>query len=173
MTSTWMTLVAVGAVTFLIRFSCLGLAPATEAHPRWSRAALRPAAAFAALVAPELFGRVAGSQAIANPRLLAGAVAAVVAWRTRHVLLTIASGWQRCTSCSTSPSVIRFARRSRPVYTRVGHAPIGLRACQRWLVMDHLSQLSGRDVRDVAAALRSTSSERRRRIRSASTACAR
>ncbi len=88
----WPTLVAVGAVTFLYRFSCFGRASERKVDPRWSRA-LRfvPPAAFAALVSPELVGGAA-ARALLNPRLAAAAVAALVAWKTRNVLLTIASG---------------------------------------------------------------------------------
>jgi branched-subunit amino acid transport protein len=52
-----------------------------------------PVAAFAALIAPDLFVR-AGQIGIAldNPRLVAGIAAMLVAWRTRHSLLTIAVG---------------------------------------------------------------------------------
>ncbi len=94
MTQHWMTLLAVGAVTFLYRFSCLGLVGRRAVDPRWSHV-LRfvPPAAFAALVAPELFSR-GGSliHSVREPRLLAGALAALVAWKTRNVLATIAAG---------------------------------------------------------------------------------
>jgi branched-subunit amino acid transport protein len=93
MTEHWATLAAVGAVTFLFRFSCLGLFGVTEIHPRWS-SALRfvPPAAFAALIAPELLGGGTAVTAAVNPRLAAGALAALVAWKTRSVPLTIAGG---------------------------------------------------------------------------------
>jgi branched chain amino acid efflux pump len=91
-TGPWPTLVAVGAVTFLYRFSCFGRVADRKVDPRWSRA-LRfvPPAAFAALVSPELLGGGA-VRGFLNPRLLAGGVAALVAWKTRNVLLTIAGG---------------------------------------------------------------------------------
>lgn len=52
-----------------------------------------PIAAFAAIIAPDLFLR-AGQSGIAlyNPRLVAGIAAIIVAARTRRVLLTIAVG---------------------------------------------------------------------------------
>ncbi len=52
-----------------------------------------PPAAFAALVAPELLltgGRL--SIGLDNPKLLAGMIAAFVAWRTRNTLVTILFG---------------------------------------------------------------------------------
>ncbi len=61
--------------------------------PRWFERALRfvPAAVLSALVFPALL-LVEGTPSVANPRLLAGLVAAVVAWRTRSLLWTIAVG---------------------------------------------------------------------------------
>jgi branched-subunit amino acid transport protein len=52
-----------------------------------------PAAVFSAILAPELL-LTAGAIDISlhNPRLLAGILAAAVAWRTRNTLLTIAVG---------------------------------------------------------------------------------
>lgn len=92
MSGTWTTLAAVGVVTFLYRFSCFGRVSDRNLDPRWSRV-LRfvPPAAFAALVSPELVGGAA-ARAPVNPRFVAAAVAALVAWKTRNVLLTIASG---------------------------------------------------------------------------------
>jgi branched-subunit amino acid transport protein len=57
------------------------------------RSALRmiPPSALAALVAPALL-RPAGTIDLAQPYLLAGAIAAVVAWTTRSVLGTIVVG---------------------------------------------------------------------------------
>ena len=63
--------------------------------PELLRRALRyvPAAVFSAILVPE-FVLTAGSVHIGldNPRLLAGVLAGIVAWRTRNTLLTIATG---------------------------------------------------------------------------------
>jgi len=52
-----------------------------------------PAAVFSAILVPELV-LTAGSLHIGldNPRLLAGIVGGVIAWRTRNTLLTIVAG---------------------------------------------------------------------------------
>ena len=59
------------------------------------RRALRyvPAAVFSAILVPE-FVLTAGSVHIGldNPRLLAGILAGVIAWRTRNTLITIVTG---------------------------------------------------------------------------------
>ncbi len=63
--------------------------------PAWFRHGLRyvPPAVLAALITPELFSP-GGSLDLSfgNERLLAGALAFLVAWRTRSTWLTIAAG---------------------------------------------------------------------------------
>ena len=86
-------MVACGAATFLIRYSFI----AAEGHyapPAWFRRALAfvPVVALTALTVPELLV-VDGSLRLANPRLLAGLVAIIVAARWRSVLLTIGVGY--------------------------------------------------------------------------------
>jgi len=95
MSSIWITLFAVGAVTFAYRFSCMGFATATFAENRHLRRLLRfvPPSAFAALVAPEV--AMPGGALLASPfdpRLLAGLVALGVAVFTRNVFFTLVSG---------------------------------------------------------------------------------
>ncbi|UPV98867.1 AzlD domain-containing protein [Halorussus gelatinilyticus] len=91
----WLVILAAGVGTFLIRFSFIGLFGLLDDVPAVVERALRfvPAAVLAALVAPQLVV-VDGSVALspANPRLLAGALAALVAWRTEDVLATLVAG---------------------------------------------------------------------------------
>ena len=52
-----------------------------------------PVAALTALVVPDLLGGATGTGLLTrDPRLWAGVVAILVAWRTRNVLLTVAVG---------------------------------------------------------------------------------
>jgi len=92
--SLWLLFLAVGAGTFTLRFLFIYLFGKIE-MPEWLRRALRfvPAAALAALVFPALThpsGHL--DLSLQNFRLLAGLGGAVVAWRTRNVLLTILIG---------------------------------------------------------------------------------
>jgi branched-subunit amino acid transport protein len=88
----WLVMLAAGAVTFAIRFSFIGMAGRFEAPP-WFVRALRfvPAAALSALIWPDMVVSE-GVFTLAEPRLVAGLVAAGVAWRTRNILLTITCG---------------------------------------------------------------------------------
>jgi branched-subunit amino acid transport protein len=97
MTSDWMIFLAVvgmGLITYAVRVSIFLLPAGVELSPRLLRA-LRyvPAAVLSAIILPELL--LPGGTfdlSLGNERLLAGAVAVVVAWRTRNVLLTVAVG---------------------------------------------------------------------------------
>lgn len=92
--SIWLLFIAVGLGTFTLRFLFIYLF-GKIAMPNWLSRALRfvPAAALAALVFPALT-HPAGQLDISlnNFRLLAGLGGAVVAWRTKNVLLTILIG---------------------------------------------------------------------------------
>ena len=92
--SIWLLFVAIGLGTFLLRFIFIYLFGKID-MPDWLGRALRfvPAAALAALVFPALThpsGHL--DLSLHNFRLLAGLGGAVVAWRTRNVLLTILAG---------------------------------------------------------------------------------
>lgn len=90
----WAIILAMGVGTFALRFSVLGLSGHVEGIPPRAERALQfvPAAVIAALVFPALFV-VDGSLTVAgNDRLLAGAIAAPVAWRTEDILATIVVG---------------------------------------------------------------------------------
>jgi branched-subunit amino acid transport protein len=87
-------IVCIGAATFALRLSLIGLAGRVTLPPLAVRA-LRyvPVAALTALVVPDLVGSTGGWVLLAhNPRLWAGIIAALVAWRTRNVLLTVVMG---------------------------------------------------------------------------------
>jgi branched-subunit amino acid transport protein len=90
----WLTIVAGGALTFLIRVSFFALMDRWE-PPVLLKRGLRyvPPAVLSAIVFPELLIRSGSlNLSLGNVRLLAGLVAILVGWRTRNVLLTIAAG---------------------------------------------------------------------------------
>lgn len=90
----WLTLAGAGLVTFLLRLSFIALLGNRQV-PNALQRALRfvPPAVLSAIILPEIFQP--GGQwnlSLANPRLWAGLLAALVAWRTRNILITIAVG---------------------------------------------------------------------------------
>jgi branched-subunit amino acid transport protein len=90
----WLMLFGIGAATYAMRLSFL-VAITPERLPAWLQRALRfvPVAALTAIVVPALLGQQAAfDYAPEAPRLLAGVLAVLVAWRTRNVLLTIIIG---------------------------------------------------------------------------------
>ena len=90
----WLTLLGMGAVTFAIRLSLILLLERVDV-PRRARQALRfvPPAVLSAIIFPELLMRDDKLDiSLGNPRLLAGALAALVAWRTKNILLAITVG---------------------------------------------------------------------------------
>ena len=90
----WMTILGAGAVTFALRLSFIALLGRIRIPPSLGRA-LRfvPAAVLTAMVIPLLFYEDGALEAsLGNERLLAGLVAALIAWRTRNVLLTLGGG---------------------------------------------------------------------------------
>jgi branched-subunit amino acid transport protein len=94
MAETWLIIFLSGLLTYAIRLSFIAL------HGRWQppllfQRALRyvPPAVLSAIILPEIF--LPGGQpdySLLNPRLLAGVLAALVAWRTRNTFLTIVIG---------------------------------------------------------------------------------
>jgi branched-subunit amino acid transport protein len=92
--SLWLTLMLAGLLTFVMRLSFVGLFHRLGMVAGLRRALrLAPPAVLAALIFPELLmpdGQLDVS--LVNARLIAGLVAAVVAWRTRNVLATIVVG---------------------------------------------------------------------------------
>ena len=94
MMSLWLSILAMGVITFALRLSLIALLDRFEVPPLVTRA-LRfvPPAVLSAIILPELLqpdGKF--NLSLGNARLLAGLIAVVVAWRTRNVLLTIGVG---------------------------------------------------------------------------------
>jgi branched-subunit amino acid transport protein len=90
----WLVMILGGLLTFGIRLSFIYLFSHSNL-PAWLRSGLRyvPPAVLSAIIFPEIFlqnGELAIS--IYNVRLVAGIVAALVAWWTRNALLTILAG---------------------------------------------------------------------------------
>ena len=93
-TALWLTLLGMGLITYGIRLSMILLLGRVSISEDWQRALrLVPPAVLSAIIFPELL-RPNGSLDISfgNARLLAGIIAAVVAWRTKNALLTIGVG---------------------------------------------------------------------------------
>jgi len=90
----WALIIGMGVITYTLRLSMIVLLGRVQLPPAVLRA-LRyvPAAVFSALIAPALV-RPAGPLWIsaANPYLLAGVLAALVAWRSQNMVLTIVLG---------------------------------------------------------------------------------
>jgi branched-subunit amino acid transport protein len=92
--SIWLFFVLLAIGTFALRLSFIYLFGKVE-MPGWLRRALRfvPASVLAALVFPALtYPNGMLDLSLDNVRLLAGIGGALVAWRTKNVLLTILAG---------------------------------------------------------------------------------
>ncbi len=90
----WLTLICIGLLTFAIRLSFISLFGRREI-PTFLLSVLRfvPVTVLSAIIFPALF--LYGNRldlSLSNTRLLAGILAAIVAWRTKNVLLTIVVG---------------------------------------------------------------------------------
>ncbi len=93
MSTAWTTVLLAGVGTYAMRASFLALAHRLVHVPPRAHRVLRqiPPAALAALVFPALL-RPDGYLDLWQPRLAAGLLAALVAWRTRNVALTLVVG---------------------------------------------------------------------------------
>jgi branched-subunit amino acid transport protein len=90
----WLAILGMGLITFGLRLSFLALSGRLT-MPDWLMRALRfvPVAVLTALVVPAIIYREGAlSLSLDNERLIAGLLAAIVAWRTRSVLATLAAG---------------------------------------------------------------------------------
>jgi branched-subunit amino acid transport protein len=90
----WLLLIAMGLVTYAIRLSLIALIGRVNLPTivQWGLC-LVPPAVLSAIIFPELL--MPGGTldlSLGNLRLLAGTLAAAVAWRTKNVLLTIGVG---------------------------------------------------------------------------------
>ena len=94
MTAFWLLILGLALTSYLPRASFI-LLLARWPVPAPVQRALRyvPAAVFSAILVPELV-LTAGALHVGydNPRLLAGVLGGIIAWRTRNTLLTIAIG---------------------------------------------------------------------------------
>jgi branched-subunit amino acid transport protein len=90
----WLVVLAVGVVTFGYRLAFIVLLGRLQL-PTLAQRALRfvPVAVLTAIIAPALvLSQGTLDLGPGNPHLVAGVLAVLVAWRTRNMLLTIASG---------------------------------------------------------------------------------
>jgi branched-subunit amino acid transport protein len=90
----WLIIIAAGAITFAIRLSFIWLLSRWQL-PDWFRTALKyvPPAVLSAILVPELVNwNGMADFSWHNPQILAGLLAALVAWRTRSVFLSLAAG---------------------------------------------------------------------------------
>ena len=91
---TWMTIFAAGLLTYATRLSPIVLYGRFE-MPNMVERALRfvPVAVLTAIFLPELiYIQDELMLSLRNPRLLAGLLAIMVAWRTKNVMYTIVIG---------------------------------------------------------------------------------
>lgn len=93
MSRIWPAILISGAGTYAMRASFLAFAHRIVTVPPAVARVLRqiPPAALAAIILPALV-RPQGRLDLLQPRLLAGILAALVAWRTRNVGLTLIVG---------------------------------------------------------------------------------
>lgn len=88
----WLAVLLAGLATFAIRFSFIGAAGRIKI-PAWFSRMLRfvPVAALTALVWPDVL-ITQGAFTLGEPRLIAGLIAAIIAWKTRNILATLGGG---------------------------------------------------------------------------------
>ena len=92
--SIWLTLIILGALTFLTRFSFIAIFDKVE-PPRNLKRALRfvPIAVLSAIISPELlYADNHFLWTLNNPKLFAAVVASAVAYKTRNIVFTILAG---------------------------------------------------------------------------------
>ncbi len=90
----WVLMIVAGLLTFGTRLSFILLLHRLKV-PGWFMRALRfvPMAVLSAIILPQLVTRNSSLDlSLRNPQLYAGALAILVAWRTKNVLLTILTG---------------------------------------------------------------------------------
>jgi branched-subunit amino acid transport protein len=93
MSRIWIAIIGSAVGTYAMRASFLVFATRMASVPPWAQRLLRqiPPAALAAIVVPAFF-RPEGHLDIWSAELVAGAAAAVVAWKTRNIALTLVVG---------------------------------------------------------------------------------
>ncbi|HEX8983725.1 MAG TPA: AzlD domain-containing protein [Ktedonobacterales bacterium] len=88
-----LSIVLIGVLTYLMRVAFIG--PSSLSLPPAVERALRfvPPAALAALVIPDMVSHNGALvMTLANPRLIAGIAAFLIAWRTRNIAATLIVG---------------------------------------------------------------------------------
>jgi branched-subunit amino acid transport protein len=90
----WLTMIIAGVITYGIRLSFIVIFGQREiSEPIRRGLRFVPPAVFTAIILPELlFPNGTTEISLLNTRLIAGILAAVVAWRTKSVVLTILVG---------------------------------------------------------------------------------
>lgn len=93
MSPIWTTIVLAGIGTYVMRAAFLVFAHRLVDVPPGVQRLLRqiPPAALASIVVPALM-RPEGQLELLQPRFAAGVLAAVIAWRTRNIALTLVVG---------------------------------------------------------------------------------
>jgi branched-subunit amino acid transport protein len=93
MPDVWAAILLAGAGTFAMRASFIAAAHRLAEVPPWLDRILRqiPPAALASIVLPAIV-RPEGTIDLAQPRLAAGILASLIAWKTRNVVLTLVLG---------------------------------------------------------------------------------
>lgn len=89
----WLLICAMGAVTFMLRYVFFFIF-GRYSVPEYIKTVLPfiPAAALSALVAPKVFGTTVTPDILTQPRFIAWVIAMGVAWKTKNIFLTIATG---------------------------------------------------------------------------------
>lgn len=89
----WLLITIIGALTLAERLSFVLLVGQRD-MPVWATKALRyvPATALTALALPAIMLTDNTVDLSFNPKILAGIIAILVAWRTKNVLMTISAG---------------------------------------------------------------------------------
>ncbi len=93
--SAWLAIVVIGLITYAIRLAFIVLLGHwTIPEPLMRSLRFVPPSVFAAIVLPEIFsGNGAGSPLLLNPRLISAVVAALIAWKTKNIVLTLVAGF--------------------------------------------------------------------------------
>jgi branched-subunit amino acid transport protein len=90
----WLIIFVAGLITFATRLSFIVLLERIKV-PAWFQRALRfvPVAVLSAIILSESVNRNGVADlSLRNPQMIAAALAVLVAWRTRNVILTIIAG---------------------------------------------------------------------------------
>lgn len=105
----WAAIAGIGITTYAIRLSFIYLFGRIDAVPPRIQHVLRyvPAAVLAALVVPSVVTiQPTVAETLLDDRLIAGAIATLVAWRTEDVLYTIVVGMATLWLLRFGPSLI-------------------------------------------------------------------